>query len=77
VLMSGKEIDLLRYFLRQAGEALSRERILNAVWGHQYEGTERTVDNFIQKLREKLEVDPASPRHFQTVRGVGYRFVKE
>jgi DNA-binding response OmpR family regulator len=76
VVMSSREIDLLRCFVRQTGEALTRERILNAVWGHDYEGTERTVDNFIQKLREKLEVDPASPRHFQTVRGVGYRFMR-
>lgn len=77
VPMSAKEIELLRCFLRRAGEALSRERILNAVWGYDYEGTERTVDNFVQKLREKLEVTPGSPRHFQTVRGVGYRFVPD
>lgn len=73
VPLSFKELELLRYFLRQTGQALPRERILLAVWGADYEGTERTVDNFIQKLREKLD-DPENPRHFQTVRGVGYRF---
>jgi len=76
VALSTKEMELLRYFIRVEGQALSRERILRAVWGHDYEGTERTVDNFIQKLREKLEDHPAKPKYIQTVRGVGYRFVR-
>lgn len=73
VTLSFKELELLRYFLKQAGQALPRERILQAVWGADYEGTDRTVDNFIQKLREKLD-NPDAPQHFLTVRGVGYRF---
>lgn len=75
VALSHKELELLVYFLRQRGQALTRERILQAVWGDEYEGTERTVDNFVQKLREKLDMADA-PKHFLTVRGVGYRFEK-
>ncbi len=52
----------------------SREHLLNAVWGYDYEGTERTVDNFVRRLRVKLEVDASAPRHLRTVRGGGYRF---
>jgi DNA-binding response OmpR family regulator len=74
--VSARELELLRYLIRTADQAVSRERILQAVWGHDYEGTERTVDNFIQKLREKLEADPSNPRIILTVRGVGYRLVR-
>jgi len=73
VTLSFKELELLRYFIKHTGQALPRERILQAVWGADYEGTDRTVDNFIQKLREKLD-NPDAPQHFLTVRGVGYRF---
>lgn len=73
VSLSVKELELLRFFVRNTGQALARERILAGVWGAEYEGTDRTVDNFIQKLREKLD-NPEQPRHFLTVRGVGYRF---
>ena len=53
---------------------LSRLQILDAVWGSDYYGTDRTVDNFINRLRAKLEPDPRRPRHIVTVRGAGYRF---
>jgi DNA-binding response OmpR family regulator len=56
--------------------ALSREDILARCWGDEYEGTQRTVDNFVRALRVKLEQDPEEPRHFVTVRGLGYRFEK-
>jgi len=75
--MTAREIDLLRFFLSREGEALDRQEILNRVWGFDYFGTDRTVDNFINRLRQKLEADPDMPRHFITVRGVGYRFVRE
>lgn len=75
VTLSARELELLRFFVRNVGQALPRERILLGVWGVDYEGTDRTVDNFIQKLREKLD-DPEQPQHFLTVRGVGYRFQK-
>jgi DNA-binding response OmpR family regulator len=81
VLRAGKPVDVtpqefkvLRLFLRSGGRALSREDILARSWGAEYEGTPRTVDNFVRSLRVKLEADPEEPRHFLTVRGHGYRF---
>ena len=53
---------------------LSREEILNKVWGYDYYGTPRTIDNFIQKLRQKVERDAQEPEHILTVRGIGYKF---
>jgi len=77
VEMTEKEFGLLHLFLSREGEALARQEILNRVWGFDYFGTDRTVDNFINRLRAKLEPDPERPVHFLTVRGVGYRFVRE
>jgi two-component system alkaline phosphatase synthesis response regulator PhoP len=74
VQMTSRELDLLHFFLSREGEALERQEILNRVWGFDYFGTDRTVDNFINRLRQKLEPDPENPKYFQTVRGVGYRF---
>ncbi|MFO0727168.1 MAG: response regulator transcription factor [Myxococcota bacterium] len=74
VELTSKEYDLLVYLLRSKGRALSRQQILERVWGGDYEGTERTVDNFVARLRNKLEKDPEHPLHIETVRGVGYRF---
>jgi DNA-binding response OmpR family regulator len=68
------EMRLLRYFVRHEGVLLPRQRILDAVWGADYFGTDRTVDNFINRLRAKLEVDPKNPAFIVTVRGAGYRF---
>jgi DNA-binding response OmpR family regulator len=76
VQMTSREFDLLHFFLSREGEALNRQEILNRVWGFDYFGTDRTVDNFIKRLRQKLEPDPDKPRYFQTVRGVGYRFTR-
>ncbi len=72
--MTTREFDLLRFLVEREGKALTREIILTAVWGRNYFGTDRTVDNFITRLRQKLDTAGA-PRHFKTVRGVGYRFV--
>ncbi len=74
VELTAHEMKLLRFFIDLEGEMLQRQRILDAVWGADYFGTDRTVDNFINRLRNKLEPDPRSPRHFATVRGAGYRF---
>jgi DNA-binding response OmpR family regulator len=74
VELTSREFALLRHFLLHPEMALSREQLMQAVWGIDYFGTARTVDNFIVRLREKLEADPEAPRHFETVRGVGYRF---
>jgi len=64
------------YAVPEDGRALSRDDILARCWGAEYEGTPRTVDNFVRSLRVKLERDPEQPRHFLTVRGHGYRFEK-
>ena len=72
--VSPREFDLLIFLLRNEGRALAREEILNKVWGHDYYGTARTIDNFITKLRQKLEKDPENPKHIHTVRGHGYKF---
>lgn len=71
VLLSPKEYDLILYFVRNKGIALTRERILSGVWGYDYYGDTRTVDTHIKRLREKLQ-DKA--RLIATVRGSGYRF---
>ncbi|NJK87942.1 MAG: response regulator transcription factor [Myxococcales bacterium] len=77
VPMTAREMALLRLFVDRESEALSREEIVTKVWGFDYEGTDRTLDNFILRLRQKLEADASKPRHFLTVRGVGYRFCKD
>jgi DNA-binding response OmpR family regulator len=69
-----REVHLLRLFADHEGEALDRAAILEEVWGVRYEGTTRTLDQHIVKLRQKVEADPANPRHILTVHGVGYRF---
>jgi two-component system alkaline phosphatase synthesis response regulator PhoP len=71
---STRELNLLRYLIQNRGRVLSRDQILNKVWGYDYDGTPRTIDNFINKLRQKLEPDPVNPQWIQTVRGSGYRF---
>lgn len=73
IVMTAREFELLTYFVGHPGVALSRERLLDAVWRMDYL-THRTIDNFVGRLRAKLEPDPENPRHFLTVRGVGYRF---
>ena len=61
--------------IKHDGQVLERQKILNKVWGFDYYGTARTIDNFVTKLRQKIEASPDKPEHFQTVRGVGYKFV--
>jgi len=74
VEMTATEFDVLLCLMEARGVALSREAIFLRVWGPNHHGTPRTIDNFIQQLRAKVEVDPQKPRHLLTVRGVGYRF---
>lgn len=71
--LSAKEFDVLSLLARSPGRTFSRETILDRVWGWGFEGTPRTVDNFIMALRRKLEDNPTEPRHIRTVRQVGYR----
>jgi len=75
VKFTPSEYNLLTFFLNHANQALTRERILNEVWGFESAPTTRTVDAHVVKLRQKLEPDPTVPRHFLTVHGVGYRFI--
>ena len=72
--VSTREFRLLRYLIDNRGRVLSRDQILNKVWGYDYDGTARTIDNFINKLRSKIEPDATRPKLILTVRGVGYKF---
>ena len=74
VEMTATELDVLLCLIEARGAVLTREAIFSRVWGPNHHGTPRTIDNFIQQLRAKLEPDPQKPRFLQTVRGIGYRF---
>jgi DNA-binding response OmpR family regulator len=73
--ISSKEFELLQYFISHSGETLSRDRLLEDVWGYENYPTTRTVDTHLVRLRQKLEPDPEQPQYFLTVHGTGYRFV--
>lgn len=73
--MTRKEFGILRLLAGKEGEVISRDELLNEVWGYESYPSTRTVDNHIAGLRAKLERDPADPRHLRTVHGVGYKFV--
>lgn len=75
VRLTKAEFNLLAFFLQNPGKALSRDLILNSVWGYASFPNTRTVDAHVVRLRQKLEVDPEAPRHFLTIFGVGYRFL--
>ncbi|MGA3119871.1 MAG: response regulator transcription factor [Polyangiaceae bacterium] len=72
--ITATEFDVLLCLIEAAGTALGREEIFSRVWGPNHHGTPRTIDNFVQQLRAKLEPDPQKPRYVLTVRGIGYRF---
>ena len=75
--LTEKEAMILKVLAEHPGEIVSREDLLEKVWGYDVFPSTRTVDNFILRLRKRFERDPANPRHFLTVWGVGYRFLKE
>jgi DNA-binding response OmpR family regulator len=75
VSMTAQEFKLLRFLSRSVDRVVSREELLNEVWGYQNYPSTRTVDNHILRLRQKLEPDPARPRFFVTVHSAGYKFV--
>jgi two-component system, OmpR family, alkaline phosphatase synthesis response regulator PhoP len=75
--LTEKEAMILKVLAERPGEIVSREDLLERVWGYDVFPSTRTVDNFILRLRKRFERDPASPRHFLTVWGVGYRFMSE
>jgi DNA-binding response OmpR family regulator len=72
--LTSRELHLLDLFCKHDGEVLDRDTILDKIWGVRYEGTTRTLDQHIAKLRQKIESDPANPVHIKTVHGMGYRF---
>ncbi len=72
--LTHKEFDLLAMLMRNKGAVLSRDLLLERVWGYEYSGETKTVDVHVRWLREKIEDDPSQPRRIVTVRGVGYRF---
>jgi len=72
--LSERELNLLNYFRSNPDAVLSRDELLNVVWGIEYYGTTRTLDQHIAQLRKKVELDPSSPQVITTVHGVGYRY---
>ena len=76
VTLTAKEYDLLHHFAAHPGRVYTRAQLLDQVWGYGYEGYEHTVNSHINRLRGKIEADPANPRYILTVWGVGYRFAE-
>jgi DNA-binding response OmpR family regulator len=75
--LTPREFDLLYFFARQPGKVFSRMDLLNAVWGYSHEGYEHTVNTHINRLRAKVEADPANPARILTVWGRGYKFAEQ
>jgi DNA-binding response OmpR family regulator len=73
--LTRKEFGLLRFLAARAGEVITRDELLNAVWGYEALPTTRTVDNHVASLRAKLEREPSRPRHLLTIHGVGYKWM--
>jgi len=76
VVLTAQEFKTFQFLVQNADRVISRDELLNEVWGYQNYPSTRTVDNHILKLRQKLEKDPSSPVHFRTVHGMGYKFVR-
>lgn len=74
--LSAKEFNILHFFVQREGEVVTREMLLNGVWGYENFPTTRTVDNYILSLRKKIEDNPSRPKHILTVHTTGYKFVK-
>ncbi|MES9944471.1 MAG: DNA-binding response regulator [gamma proteobacterium symbiont of Ctena orbiculata] len=75
--LTAREFDLLLFFARQPGRVFSRIQLLDKVWGYNHDGYEHTVNSHINRLRAKIEEDPAAPRYVLTVWGVGYKFSED
>src|SRR6202789_1356270 len=76
VILTAQEFKTFQFLVQNSDRVISRDELLNEVWGYQNYPSTRTVDNHILKLRQKLEKDPSSPVHFRTVHGMGYKFVR-
>jgi two-component system alkaline phosphatase synthesis response regulator PhoP len=72
--LTNREFRLLEYFIHHPGELLTRDRLLDEIWGYEVYPTTRTVDNHILRLRKHIEPDPENPRYIKTIRGAGYLF---
>jgi two-component system response regulator RegX3 len=68
-----KEFELMEFLMRNAGRVLTRDQLIDRIWGSDYVGDTKTVDVHIKRLRSKFETDPANPELIQTVRGLGYK----
>lgn len=75
ITLTHTEFDLLAYFCANENKALSREQVMNDVWGTEYYGTQRSLDSFVASLRSKIEKKAGKPEHILTVHGVGYKFI--
>ncbi len=75
--LTAKEFDLLTLFVKNPGRVYNRQQLLDLVWGYQYSGYDHTVNSHINRLRNKIEKDPTTPRYLKTLWGVGYRFSEE
>lgn len=73
--LTSLEVDILKYLIAHKGEVVSRETLLDKIWGYEKFPTTRTIDNHILKLRKKIEEDPSRPRHIFSIYGEGYRFM--
>ena len=71
-----KEFEILLYLLENRGQTISRDQLLDKVWGYENYPTSRTVDNFIVKLRKKVEKNPGHPKHILSVHGIGYKYIE-
>jgi len=76
IILTAKEFDLLAHFARNPGRVFNRIQLLDQVWGYNHEGYEHTVNSHINRLRAKIESDPAKPKYILTVWGVGYKFAE-
>jgi DNA-binding response OmpR family regulator len=74
-VLTTMEFKMLKYLIQNAHRVISRDELLNEVWGYENYPCTRTVDNHILRLRQKLERDPSRPVHFRTMHGVGYKFL--
>lgn len=76
ILLTQVESQLLKYLVQQEGNVLTREQIMEDVWGHDYLLSTRTIDTHVTHLRQKIEINPSQPRHIVTIHRVGYKFIK-
>lgn len=77
VSLTEREVMLVRFFAENDGRVVTRGELLEQVWGYTFDTSTRTLDTFVHRLRKHFETDPRHPRHFHTVRGVGYRFTSK